>query len=207
MCAAPHPLALSPVLFWTTFRDGLLLAGPWWSIPERTSIMNRKLLLALAFVAFPAASFTGLAAQAGPAFCDSPNSRVVDPINDDPAHIVAALRAKGISVGGIEDFGGCIRGYVTDSSGKQAMAYFDPDTLQRVDLNGVNIGSGTGNDTSAVTGYPASGAGAAAATGGTAGKSLSSRTNMNQASNLGGNRNANGGGDSTTGQPAGFAAQ
>jgi hypothetical protein len=96
-------------------------------------------------VAFPAASFTGLAAQAGPITCSLSSNNTVDQIDDDPARFVAALNAKGIKVGAIENFGGCIRAYVTDANGLQAMAYFDPDTLERVDIGGAPIGVGTGN--------------------------------------------------------------
>jgi hypothetical protein len=107
--------------------------------------MNGKLFVALSLVAFPAASFTGLSAQARPIACSLSSNNTVDQINDDPGHLIAALNAKGIKVGSIENFGGCIRAYVTDANGVQVMAYFDPDTLQRIDVGGAAIGGATGN--------------------------------------------------------------
>jgi hypothetical protein len=106
--------------------------------------MYGKLFVALSLVAFPAASF-GLPAQARPMACSLSSNNTVDQINDNPGHLVAALSAKGIKVGAIENFGGCIRAYVTDANGVQAMAYFDPDTLQRIDLGGAAFGVPAGS--------------------------------------------------------------
>ncbi|HEV7717741.1 MAG TPA: hypothetical protein VGO70_02070 [Arsenicitalea sp.] len=97
--------------------------------------MNTKLLVILALVALPVSGFTGLGAQARPFVCDNFNNRdTVNAMNDGADHLIAALRAKGINVGGIEDFGGCIRAYITDANGVQVMAYFDPSTLERLDV-------------------------------------------------------------------------
>lgn len=100
--------------------------------------MNRKLFLVFALLALPATSFIGAGAQAAPIHCSASNNTSVDPINDDPGRFIAGLSAKGIQVGGIEDFGGCIRAYITDANGNQVMAYYDPNTLERLDT-----GSGT----------------------------------------------------------------
>jgi hypothetical protein len=97
--------------------------------------MNRKLFLVLALVALPVSGFSAVAAQARPIVCDSFNNRdTVNGMNDGADHLIAALRAKGINVGGIEDFGGCIRAYITDENGVQLMAYYDPSTLERLDV-------------------------------------------------------------------------
>jgi hypothetical protein len=101
--------------------------------------MPKSLTLAVvAIMGLSGAAFTVLPANAAPAFCNLPSSNTLDPIDDDPSALAAALAAKGTKVSGLEDFGGCIRGYVTNADGTQSMAYFDPDTLKRVDTASVH---------------------------------------------------------------------
>jgi hypothetical protein len=153
---------------------------------KKENTMKRKLILAIALVAFPAAGLSSFAAQAQsmPAACSAPNSnRTTDPINSDPEHIIASLRAKGVKVSRIESFGGCIRAYVTDANGAEAMAYYNPDTLEPLDAAGAGVGAG------------AAGQGQAGAA---AGASTSLGGNNNNNTN---NANTTNGGDSTMGAP------
>ncbi|HEV7717863.1 MAG TPA: PepSY domain-containing protein [Arsenicitalea sp.] len=100
--------------------------------------MNKKLSLVLvALVGLSSAGFATLPAQAAPAICNDPTNQVLDPINDDPAPIAQRLADMGVKVSGVEDFGGCIRAYVTNKDGTQSMAYFTPDTLKRIKVGGV----------------------------------------------------------------------
>jgi hypothetical protein len=113
---------------------------------ERRTIMNRTFMLAIALVALPTAGLTVLdvQAQSVPAACSASNSRAADPVNEDPDHIAAALRAKGVNVARIESFGGCIRAYITDANGTESMAYFTPGTLEPLNGTGAAAGVTTG---------------------------------------------------------------
>jgi len=53
-------------------------------------------------------------------------------INDNTDPIADELSARGYNVSGVEEWGGCIRAYVTDAHGHTSMKLFDPDTLQPI---------------------------------------------------------------------------
>lgn len=53
-------------------------------------------------------------------------------INDDTDAIAARLGEHGYNVSGVEEWGSCIRAYVTDARGHTSMELFDPDTLKPV---------------------------------------------------------------------------
>ncbi|GGF32783.1 hypothetical protein GCM10011321_25020 [Youhaiella tibetensis] len=59
-------------------------------------------------------------------------------INDDTEAIAARLGEHGYNVSGVEEWGSCIRAYVTDSHGRTSMELFDPDTLKPI--NPTNVG-------------------------------------------------------------------
>jgi len=46
--------------------------------------------------------------------------------------IVQALKAKGVNVQDISDWGGCVKADVVRPNGTAAIQFFDPDTLQRL---------------------------------------------------------------------------
>jgi hypothetical protein len=97
--------------------------------------MNRNLYLVVLGLVAPAACLS-LPVEAAPAACDAPSSNTLDQINEDPGHFAASLAAKGVKVNGIEDFGGCLRVYTTDANGQPIMAYYDPNTLQQINVGG-----------------------------------------------------------------------
>jgi hypothetical protein len=89
------------------------------------------------------------AAAATPSFAESVASCQVDstPINangegghsfiqQDSAAILAGLRAKGINAQDVSSWGGCVRADVITRSGNVAMHFYDPNTLQRLSVNG-----------------------------------------------------------------------
>jgi hypothetical protein len=43
-----------------------------------------------------------------------------------------SLQSAGHKVTSVEQWNGCLRGYVTNANGTTSMAYFDPDTLRQV---------------------------------------------------------------------------
>lgn len=58
-------------------------------------------------------------------------------IGDNAGLIAQDLSSRGYKIsGGIEDYGGCVRTYVTQPNGQKVMAFFDPTTLERIDVNG-----------------------------------------------------------------------
>jgi hypothetical protein len=99
--------------------------------------MNRTLSLVLvAIVGLSGVGAVALPVQAAPTNCSGPTSSVLRDINDYADHYALLLRDRGIPASGVESFGSCIRAYVTGPDGQQSMQYFDPDTLQQIDVEG-----------------------------------------------------------------------
>lgn len=57
-------------------------------------------------------------------------------INANAGAIQAALNDKGIKASSVTDWGGCVEARVTNSRGQTINEFFDPDTLQRLSVNG-----------------------------------------------------------------------
>jgi hypothetical protein len=91
--------------------------------------MNK--LLILPFLALSGIAPAVLPAQAADTssvpYCTGGES-----IADDADMIALKLQGNGVKAGGVEEWNGCVRAYITDANGHEAMAYFDPVTLQRV---------------------------------------------------------------------------
>jgi len=100
---------------------------------------KRPLLVAAALLGL------GLAASAAPAlaatvasctdqiYTDPGNpSDSISQIDQDATSIIAGLRAKGVNVSDIDDWGGCVRADVVRPDGSTHFEFFDPNTLQRL---------------------------------------------------------------------------
>ncbi len=59
-----------------------------------------------------------------------------DQIDQDSAAIFAGLKQKGIDVQSIGNDGGCVKAEVQRPNGSLAMEFFDPNSLQRLHVNG-----------------------------------------------------------------------
>ncbi len=57
-------------------------------------------------------------------------------IDSDISAIAAGLKEKGISASNISDYSGCVRADVKRKDGSVALEFFDPNTLQRLSVNG-----------------------------------------------------------------------
>jgi hypothetical protein len=57
-------------------------------------------------------------------------------VDQDSTALIAALKDKGVNATDISDWGGCLRADVVRKDGRTAMEFFDPDTLQRLHVNG-----------------------------------------------------------------------
>lgn len=60
----------------------------------------------------------------------------VDAITSDASAIIAGLRAKGVNVQDVQDWGGCVKADVVRPNGSTAMEFFDPSSLERLHRNG-----------------------------------------------------------------------
>lgn len=108
--------------------------------------MTAKLALTLlATLGISGAAFATVPAMAaGPAhvvmqapICDSNSTPTSDAIDDNAGEIAARLAEMGVKgVTGVDDFGNCVRAYITSPDGTTSMAYFTPDTLQRINTAG-----------------------------------------------------------------------
>ena len=89
-----------------------------------------------------AAGFAILAAAA-PAFATSTSSCRDEQVHDLDGNLVSEvdlnaptillrLREKGIDATSVDDWGGCARADVRQSNGQTIIAFFDPDTLERL---------------------------------------------------------------------------
>lgn len=52
----------------------------------------------------------------------------------DEAYVLTQLEAKGINADKVEEWGDYVVAFVTDADGKQTLAYFQPTTLEQVNL-------------------------------------------------------------------------
>ena len=101
----------------------------------------------VATLAIAALLSLGLGTAISPAFAKSISTCEDDVVNSSagdyssaiesnaPA-ILASLQQKGVNAQDVSDWGGCVRADVIKKDGSTAMEFFDPDTLQRLDLNG-----------------------------------------------------------------------
>jgi hypothetical protein len=56
-------------------------------------------------------------------------------IDTNSTSILQSLRAKGINVQDVSDWGGCVKADVVRANGHVAQEFFDPGTLQRLHVN------------------------------------------------------------------------
>ena len=57
-------------------------------------------------------------------------------IDQESASIIAGLRQQGVQVQDISDWGGCVKADVVRHNGTIAQEFFDPNTVQRLHVNG-----------------------------------------------------------------------
>lgn len=88
--------------------------------------MIKNTVIALA----TAAAFAGIAvpAMASSSLLETSNG------DFDAAYVLAQLQDKGINADSVEEWGDYVVALVTDADGKQALAYFQPTTLEQVNL-------------------------------------------------------------------------
>jgi hypothetical protein len=105
--------------------------------------MSNKIFISLAAAAVLAGSgfampafAAALTPVAAGMSCDSTATQTDDPFGDFKGIISGELAAKGYKVSGIDSFGGCVRAYITGPDGSTHMAYFTPNSLKRIDING-----------------------------------------------------------------------
>lgn len=100
---------------------------------------KRPLLIAAAVIGLGIAGSAVPALAATVAQCtDDVTQNPSDPgqnisqIDENAPAIIAGLRAKGVNVTDISDWGGCVRADVTRPDGRTVFEFFDPDSLQRL---------------------------------------------------------------------------
>lgn len=100
---------------------------------------KRPLLLAAALLGLGLAASAAPALAASVASCtDDVHQNPADPgqnisqIDEDATSIIAGLRAKGVNVTDISDWGGCVRADVVKPDGSTIFEFFDPNSLQRL---------------------------------------------------------------------------
>lgn len=91
-----------------------------------------SLLSVAAFTLLAGAGFA-LPATAAPlaATCNVNHSAY---INDNASSIQQQLNDKGINANLVESYNGCVRAFVTKTNGTQTMEYFQPYSLQKVEI-------------------------------------------------------------------------
>lgn len=92
--------------------------------------MTKVSILALAALVSTLGFTAAPASAAAAPFCfGSDNDHE---ISDNLDRYAALLKEQGVKASSIEEWGGCIRAYVTDSAGHTTIVFFDPDSLQQV---------------------------------------------------------------------------
>lgn len=96
-------------------------------------------VLSLAGIVF--ASVPAMAASPANAahstICNDTSTPTTDAIDDNAGDIITRLSSMGVKgVTGVDNFGNCVRAYITNPNGTTTMAYFTPDNLHRIDVAG-----------------------------------------------------------------------
>lgn len=77
---------------------------------------------------------SALAGIAAPAMASSSLIESSSDSDFDAAYVLAQLEAKGVAADSVEEWGDYVVAIVTDATGKQTLTYFQPTTLEQVNL-------------------------------------------------------------------------